>query len=464
MKKENIIFFGDAYKYTHWLQDPIGTTKKYAYAESRGSNIDIPYTIYFGLQGFVKKYLVGQVLEQWMIDEAEELLGEVFGTNEYFNKKAFQRLLEKHNGKLPIEIRAVEEGLKIPTNNVLVTIINTDDEFWWLTQWVETMLLRAIWYPTTVATVSYRVKELYAKYAKMCGAAEYHPFILNDFGARGVSSHESAGIGGAAHLVNFLGTDTIEGIKWAKDYYGKGAAGYSVYATEHSTTTIYREQGEENAVEHFLKTCPDNMIISMVIDSYNSENFVRNIMGKKFKEKILNRAGKTVARPDSGNPIEMSLKVIEWLGEAFGYTLNEKGFKVLNPKVGCIYGDGVNLNSIEEILKNLIDNKWSVENIIFGMGGKLLQAGIDRDTFKFAMKCSWAEINGYGVEVYKNPITDTGKKSKRGRLELINDNGIIKTYKEGEWTYGATNMLQLVFRNGELMREMTFEQVRNNAK
>ena len=464
MNKRNFLLNSDLYKYTHWLQFPENTTKIYSYGESRGCSltIEIPHTVFFGLQGFIKEYLEGVVIEQWMIDEAEIMLGEAFFTHEYFNKASFTRLLEKHGGKLPIEIYAVEEGLKIPTHNVLFTITNTDDEFAWLTQWLETMLLRAVWYPTTVATISNQVKETYAKYARLCGAVEYHPYVLCDFGARGCSSHETAGIGGAAHLVNFQGTDTLEGIKWAKTYYGNVANGHSVMASEHSTTTIYREMGELEAYATFLNRCPDSNIISIVVDSYNTENAIKNLLGGNLKEKILSRSGKTVVRPDSGDPIEMSLKVIAWLGEAFGYTTNDKGFKVLHPKVSCIYGDGINLNSIDAILKNLVDNGWSVENIIFGMGGKLLQ-GCDRDTFKFATKCSWAEVNGFSVDVYKNPVTDTGKKSKRGKLDLIKDNGIIRTVQQGEWAYGAEQMLHCVFRDGKLMKEIDFNKVRENV-
>lgn len=458
--KTNIILLSDAYKYGHWIQLPPKTQKIYGYIESRGCDLEvkIPYTKFFGLQGFIKEYIEGQVLEAWMIDEAKEVLGDVFGFHQYFNERAWRRILEKYDGRLPVKIRAVKEGVKVPLNNVLVTIENTDDEFPWLSQWLETMILRGVWYPTTVCSVSSYVKDIYAKYAEICGAPTYNPFTLNDFGARGVSSHESAGIGGAAHLVNFLGTDTIEGIIWARRNYGE-AHGYSVMATEHSTTTIYGKLREIDAFKNVLDKAPSEAIVSIVIDSYDTINAVKNHLGKTLKDQILARKGKVVARPDSGDPVEMSLKVVEALWLAFEGTTNKLGFKVLNPKVGVIYGNGINLVTIENILRNLVKNGFSVENIVFGMGGKLLQ-GYTRDTFKFADKCSWAQVDGRGVDVFKDPVTDTGKKSKRGRLELVRFKGEILTMKEGETPYDSELLLETVFENGKLVRDMTFAEVK----
>lgn len=463
----NTILMGDAYKYTHWMQYPKNLRKVYAYVESRGTKLKIPYTVFFGLQGFIKDYLEGKVIESWMIDEAKELLGEVFGTHEYFNETGFRRLLEKHNGRLPIKIKAVREGKKVKLKNVLVTIENTDEEFPWIVQWIETMLLRAIWYPKGVATISSAVKDIEKKYAAICGAP-LNIFFLNDFGARGVSSHESAEIGGAAHLVNYYGTDTIEGIRWAKYRYGNvankrtDACGYSVFATEHSTTTIYTKNGELNAYTHFLNTVPTDKLISIVIDSYDTENAVKNLLGNKLKEKILNRVAPTVFRPDSGDPVEMSLKVVTWLWEIFGGTVNDKGYKVLNPKVRVIYGDGINLDSIDAICKNLIDNQFSTENIVFGMGGKLLQSSVDRDTFMDACKVCYAEIDGVGMDIYKDPVTDTGKKSKRGQLKLIKLNGEDVTVRKEEYPDIADELVT-VFENGELFNEIDFATVRQNA-
>lgn len=457
----NTVLMGDAYKYTHWMQYPKNLRKVYAYIESRGTKLTIPYTVFFGLQGFIKDYLEGKVIESWMIDEAKELLGEVFGTHEYFNEKGFRRLLEKHNGRLPIKIKAVQEGKKVKLKNVLVTIENTDEEFPWIVQWIETMLLRAIWYPKGVATIASAVKDIEKKYAAICGAP-LNICFLNDFGARGVSSHESAEIGGAAVLAVYYGTDTIEAIRWAKSRYGNVACGYSVFATEHSTTTIYTKDGELKAYTHFLNTVPTDKLCSIVIDSYDTENAVKNLLGGILKNVILGRKAPTVFRPDSGDPVEMSLKVVTWLWEIFGGVVNERGFKVLNPNVRVIYGDGINLNSIDAICKNLIDHGFSTENIVFGMGGKLLQSTVDRDTFMDACKVCYAEIDGVGMDIYKDPITDTGKKSKRGQLKLIKLNGEYVTVRKEEYPDIADELVT-VFENGELFNEIDFATVRQNA-
>lgn len=459
--EENTILLSDAYKYTHWLQLPVDTKFVLTYVESRGCNlgISVPYTKFYGLQAFIKDYLLGRVVEQWMIEEADEILGEVFGNHKYFNRAGWQKILDKHNGFLPVRIKAVKEGSKIPLHNALVTIENTDPDFPWLTQWLETMLLRAIWYPTTICTVSSTVADIFAKYAKITGSPEYNPFTLNDFGARGVSSHESACIAGSAHLVNFLGTDTVECIPWARRRYGKGVNGHSVMASEHSTTTIYGKAREGDAYERFLDVVTDDGIISLVVDSYDTENAVKVLLGQRHKVKILSRKGTTVFRPDSGDPVEMSLKVVQWLWEIFGGTINGKGYKVLNPKTRVIYGDGINLISIDAILANLVAHEFAVENIVFGMGGKLLQ-GYDRDTFGFAAKCCWALVGDNSIDVYKEPKTDSGKNSKRGRLETISYNGVISTAIEGSWPFGAKQLLITIFENGILLKEWTFEEVK----
>jgi nicotinamide phosphoribosyltransferase len=432
-----------------------------AYTESRGSDYDfIDYTRPFGLQGFIKDYLEGVVIEEWMIDEASELLGEVFGTHEYFNEQGFRNLLEKYKGRLPISIKSVKEGIRLPLKNVQVWTESVDPEFAWLVPWIETMLLRATWYPQTVCTISSAIKDMEKHYAAICGC-ELNPFFVVDFGARGVSSHESAEIGGAAHLVNYLGSDTVEGIRWAKHNYGNVATGYSVFATEHSSTTVYLRDGEENAYRHFITTVPDDKIVSIVADSYDIERAIKEMFGDSLKELILARSAPTVIRPDSGDPVETSLKILNWLWDIFGGTINEKGFKVINPKIRVLWGDGVNVLSILKIIDNIVTNGYSIENIFFGMGGKLLQ-GVNRDTFRFASKLCWAIVDGEEREVYKDPIGDTSKKSKKGRLKLIIKDGVYKTVQEHEYPE-YDNQLISFFENGEVLVNQTFQEVRETA-
>lgn len=452
---DNIILMTDAYKHTHWLQMPPDTKKLYSYFESRGGVYS--YTVFFGLQMILKKYLCGQVVTQEKIEEADKFCKEVFGTDKYFNRKGWQHILDKHDGYLPLIIKAVPEGTKVGVSNVLMTIENTDDEVPFLTNFVETLLVQT-WYPTTVATIAYRIRSIINVYAEMTGCIST-PFDLNDFGFRGVSSKESAGIGGCANLVIFSGTDTLEGIRYAKHYYNAPPCGFSVMASEHMTTTIWGKENEKEAYEHFINQCP-NGILSVVSDSYDIYNAVEHIFGEQLKDKILARNGKFVVRPDSGDPVATSLKIAEILWDKFGGTVNKHGFKVLNPKIGIIYGDGINATTIDEILNQFYINNFASSNIIFGMGGALLQQ-LDRDTQKFAFKCSAALRDSMWIDVYKDPITDTGKKSKKGKLDLVYDGEQYYTIRLHDEN---NHCLQTVFENGKLVIDEWFNTIRERAK
>lgn len=455
----------DAYKLSHWKQYPSDTKRVFSYFESRGGKFK--ETVFYGLQILLKKYLEGKILEKWMIDEADEFCKSMFGAD-YFNREGWDYILKEHKGKLPVRIRAVPEGSKIPNRNVLMTIENTDDKVPWITNFLETLLVQ-IWYPSTVATISNNIKELGNKYAKETSDNPVSPFLLNDFGFRGVSSVESAGIGGSAHLLSFRGTDTLHGITYAQRYYDAEDCGNSVMATEHSTTTIYGREHELKAYEVFIDACPEG-ILSVVSDSYDLFRAIE-WFGTKLKDKILSRGQKTgfakfVVRPDSGNPVEMSLKSVQMLDKYFGSTVNSKGYKVLNPKVGVIYGDGINYDKIEEILETLKENGYSIDNIVFGMGGGLLQQ-LNRDTQKFAFKCSAALRGDEWTDVYKDPITDHGKHSKKGRLKLVNlhtgFNDDYRTVREEEYP-NQDDILETVFHNGKIIKEYTFERVQRRLE
>jgi nicotinamide phosphoribosyltransferase len=223
----------DSYKVSMFSQYPPGTTGVYSYIESRGGHYD--KTLFFGLQAFIKEYLL-KPITQADIDEAAEVLA---AHGEPFNREGWQYILDQHKGYLPVVIKAVPEGSVVPVKNVLATIENTDPKCFWLTTWLETALLRAIWYPTTVATQSWSIRQLILNFLEKTGDTTLIDFKLHDFGARGVSSFESAGIGGAAHLVNFMGTDTLSGVLYARKYYGAGVAGFSIPASEHSISTSF---------------------------------------------------------------------------------------------------------------------------------------------------------------------------------------------------------------------------------
>jgi len=462
---QNIILNTDSYKVSMFKQYPAGTTGVYSYIESRGGRYD--RTVMFGLQAFIKEYLL-EPITQSDIDIADEILT---AHGEPFPRAMWQHILDKHNGYLPVVIRAVAEGTVVPVSNVLATIENTDPECFALTTWLETALLRAVWYGTTVATQSWTIKQVIKDYLEKSGDVTGLDFKLHDFGARGVSSMESAGIGGAAHLVNFMGSDTITGVLYAREYYGAGVAGFSIPAAEHSTITSWGRDGEvkaySNMVAQFGKP---GAIVAVVSDSYDIYEACKMWSTGDLKQQVIDSGATVVIRPDSGDPVDVLPKMIAILGQGFGFTKNSKGYKVLN-NVRLIWGDGINIQSIQAIMRIVVDlNGWSADNLAFGMGGALLQQ-VDRDTQKFAMKCSSAEINGKWVDVMKDPVTDTGKRSKAGRVQLWTNSGgefASSVTAPTGWTDkgigGWVPALQEVYRDGKLVKEMSFDEVRANAR
>ena len=458
----NILLNTDSYKVSMWKQYPAGTTGVYSYIESRGGRYN--RTVFFGLQAFIKEYLLDPIT-QADIEVADEILT-AHGLP--FNRTGWQYILDKHNGYLPVVIRSVAEGTVVPVKNVLATIENTDPECFWLTTWLETALLRAIWYPTTVATQSRTIKEIILDYLERTGDPTLIDFKLHDFGARGVSSLESAAIGGAAHLVNFMGSDTISGILYAREFYNAGIAGFSIPAAEHSTITSWGRDNEVKAYANMLTNfAKPGSIVAIVSDSYDVFNAASKLWGEELRQQVIDSGATVVIRPDSGDPLTINQQLIEILGQKFGYTKNAKGFKVLN-NVRLIQGDGVNELTIRSILGGFMAMGWSADNIAFGMGGALLQQ-LDRDTQKFAMKCSSACINGEWVDVQKDPVTDSGKKSKAGRVTLWKSGGeyVSSITPPKGWSDKAigpwTDMLEPVYRDGKLLKEIDFATVRANS-
>jgi nicotinamide phosphoribosyltransferase len=469
MTRQNLLLLADAYKYSHHKLYLPGTTKIYSYLESRGGAF--PETVFYGLQYFLKEYLEGQAFTAADIDEAEDLLQGVFGRNGVFKPANFQYILDKYDGKLPIRIKAVAEGTVVPVHNALMTIENTDPNCYWLTNFLETLLMQ-VWYPCTVATLSREVRKIVERYFEEtadAGAKTGIDFVLNDFGFRGVSSVESAGLGGSAHLLNFMGSDTVYASKFARQYYNaKKVYGMSVPATEHSIMTLRGAVGEKEIMQHVLNAYPEG-ILSCVSDSYNIFNAVGNYWGGEFREQILQRKGTLVIRPDSGDPVKTLLKVFDLLFEKFGFTVNSKGFKVLPSQVRVIQGDGIDLQSISVIYQNLKANGISAENLVLGMGGALLQK-INRDTQKFALKCSYAEVNGEWMNVKKNPVemnedgdlVKSFKTSKAGKLKLVRVSDQFQT--TDTYSNNHQDLLQTVFEDGIITKEYTFEDIRERAK
>jgi nicotinamide phosphoribosyltransferase len=314
----------------------------------------------------------------------------------------------------------------------------------------------------TVATNSYQSKKLILEYLEKTGDPTSIDFKLHDFGARGVSSLESAGIGGAAHLVNFMGTDTVEALLFARRYYGADVAGYSIPAMEHSTVTSW---GRENEVASYRNMVKQNAkpggIVAAVSDSYDIFKACE-LWGTELKQDVLDSGATLVVRPDSGDPADVVAKCLRILDKYFGHTVNAKGFKVLN-NVRVLQGDGINHQTIRSILYTITLAGYSADNVAFGQGGALLQM-VNRDDQKFAMKCSAAFVNGEWVDVFKDPITDKGKRSNKGKLKLVKDiDQYITVDSHDKMFYVLYDELEVVFENGVLIRDMTFDEIRANA-
>lgn len=456
---ENIIVKTDSYKASHGAQYPPGTTKIISYLESRGGIY--PETVFFGLQYILKKHLAGQVVTQEKLEFAKTFWKNHFG-REIFQADMWQHIIDNHGGKLPIKIKAVPEGTVVPVKNVLMTIENTDPVCFPLTNFLETILMQ-IWYPITIATNSREIKKTILKYLNETGDPSLIGFQLHDFGYRGVSSSETAGIGAASHLVNFMGTDTVAGIILAMEYYHSEMVGFSIPASEHSTITSWGKEGEMKAYKNLLEVYPEGLV-ACVSDSFDIFNACGNIWGTQLKDMITTRNGKLVIRPDSGDPVEVNRKLLHILWDKFGGSVNEKGYKVLHPNVGIIQGDGIDHDMVKRILEMMKEEGFSANNMAFGSGGGLLQK-FDRDTLKFAIKCSCAVINGEEVNVQKDPITSSGKKSKAGRLKLVQANGFFRTAssKEDADFESLPDSMVTVFENGDLIVDDNFSDIRERA-
>ncbi len=451
----NPILNTDSYKASHYLQYPAGTQAVFSYAEARGG----PYAeaLFFGLQAILKNEFA-QPVTRTDIEEAQDIL---VPHGLPFHKAGWDLLLDRHGGYFPLEIRAQAEGTIAPVHVPMMSVVNTDPDFFWLTSYVETALLR-VWYPVTVATISHGVRRIIRR-ALVSSAdapdAEL-PFKLHDFGARGVSSDPSAALGGMAHLVNFMGSDTLSAIVAALKLYNEPMAGFSIPAAEHSTITSWERPNEAAAYENMIaRFGKPGALFAVVSDSYDLFHAVEHMWGEQLRQKVVDCGATLVVRPDSGDPVEVVSKTVNLLAAKFGTDTNSKGYRVLK-NVRVIQGDGVNPVSIQAILDRLLGEGFSASNIAFGMGGALLQK-CDRDTMSFAYKASAAKVNGQWRDVYKDPVTDAGKRSKRGLLGLGEGNRTVAV-RDGDFqpVDGGRNLLEPVWRNGELLRDETFAAIR----
>ena len=461
---ENIILNTDSYKASHYLQYPPNAKFVSGYVESRGGIFKD--SLFFGLQYVLKKYF-NKPITMEDIEEAESIF---VPHGEPFNKEGWTRIVKEFGGYLPLEIQAIPEGTVMPVKNVMMQVKNTFPGFHWLTTYVEPQLMQ-LWFPITVATNSMECRKVILKYLEQTGDPAGIGFKLHDFGLRGVSSMESAMVGGMAHLVNFLGTDTVPALSAARRYYNADMAGFSIPAAEHSTMTSWGREREVDAYRNMLKQfAKPGSLVAVVSDSYDVYNAVESIWGGTLKKEVLESGATLVIRPDSGDPQEVVCRLLEIAGNKFGYKTNQKGFKVLNSAVRLIQGDGVNRQEIGLILGKMAALGWSADNIAFGMGGGLLQQ-VNRDNMKFAMKASaisYEDNASNWIPFKKSPITDPGKESKSGRLALNkykdhNSKTAYHTVQEKDMGPNFINGLQTVWKNGESFVNDSLDTIRQRA-
>lgn len=481
----NLMKMSDSYKVSHVHGYVKGLKKIQSHLTSRGGKYN--KTLFFGLQYFIKRYLQGEVITLDKINQAEHFWKNHFGRTDVFNRQAWVDLLNAHGGKLPIRIRAVPEGSLIPWKTALVTIENTDENFPWLVNFLETLLLQ-VWYAITIATQEYHTRLEMLKILAKTGDPAGINFKVHDFGYRGVTCPEQAAIGAAAHLISFMGTDTVAGIELLQAYYsGKGILdenaqmnapmyGFSIPATEHSIMCSFGRDGEEAACKNWLDQYPTGLI-ACVSDTYNIFNACQNIWGGTLRDQVKGRAGCLVIRPDSGDFMVVIPQVLEILWKQFGGTINAKGYKVLDPSVRIIQGDGMNPETIVALYEHIANCGWSADNMAVGSGGGMLMK-VDRDTNKWAIKANAALIGDNWMDIWKDPITDPGKKSMAGRLETVKvtgaHGGVITTWRHEEFLNRVRNedlgfvdkvegLLVTVFEDGELLVDYTVDDIKKNA-
>lgn len=483
LSTRNPIQSADCYKFSHPFMITRDVTGLTSYIEARHHDAiwadDETKVLFFGLQIYIRDYLATPIT----MEDVDRAARHAKSAMIPFHREMWEYVVTTYGGVLPIKIQALPEGTPVKPGIPLVQITSMDTKYPGLISVVETSLLRAIWYPTTVATLSRNIKILLRKWLIATSDVDPQillPTMLNDFGGRGASSGETAIIGGMSHLVNFIGSDTFEAIDGVERFYDHnldrdGPVLVSVPATEHSVTTMHGEEGEKEFIGKVIDTFDGQgfPIISMVADSYDMDRFVSEYIGVEYKEKILARDGFIVVRPDSGVPWEVVPHVLEMLWAAFGGTINTKGYKVLDKHIRVIQGDGIHFDSIDLILWNMDMAGFSAENVVFGMGGSLLQ-GVKRDDLSFAMKTNAMQQRVSDEQhtpwrnVQKKPKTDMSKASKAGRQAVIFYENEYHAIRETALTttsgHGIRNYLEDVWDTGKVIRTQTFKEIRENAK
>lgn len=478
----NPLLLTDGYKLDHRRQYPTGTTLVYSNWTPRKSRIEeIDSVVVFGLQYFIKKYILEEFETNFFRQPKTEVIKKYARRiNNYLgeNLVGTEHIAQLHDlGYIPMVFKSLPEGAEVPLRVPMFTMYNTHPTFFWLTNYFETLLSATVWMPSNSATIAKRYRKLLDHYAaETSSVPEFVDWQGHDFSMRGMAGIEAAVTSAAGHLLSFRGTDTIPAIDFLEEYYNANAdnelIGGSVAATEHSVMCMGTSGGEFETFKRLIMEIYPTGIVSIVSDTWDLWKVLTDYL-PRLKEEILARNGKVVIRPDSGDPVDIICGnpngknenerkgVIELLWDVFGGKINEKGFKELVPQIGAIYGDSINLDRAVHICERLKDKGFASTNIVLGIGSFTYQYNT-RDTFGFAMKATYGEVEGEGREIFKDPITDDGtKKSAKGLLQIIKDeNGNYQLKDQCTWEEEKEGELKEVFRDGKLLVDQSLSEIR----
>jgi nicotinamide phosphoribosyltransferase len=477
------ILYKDFYKSDHRRQYPHGTELVYSNMTARGSRIPgIDHVVVFGIQYFVKDYLIRRFNDGFFSKPKAEVITKYrrrMDTALGPGAVTTEHLEALHDlGYLPIRIKALPEGTCCPVRVPFLTIVNTKPEFFWLTNFLETILCNVVWHPMTSATIANQYRRILDRYAaETSDMPDFVQWQGHDFSMRGHSSFESSIVSGGAHLLSFTGTDTIPAIDWLENFYGadseKELIGGSVPATEHSVMCMGGEESEVETYRRLITEVYPKGIVSIVSDTWDYFGVLTGAV-RELRGVILARDGKLVIRPDSGDPEKIICGdpsapegsseregTINLLWEIFGGTVNSKGYRQLDPHIGIIYGDSINLERVEAISASLKRQGYASTNCVYGIGSYTYQH-VTRDTLGFAMKATYGQIKGVPVDIFKRPKTDSGiKNSARGLLRVNDDLTLSERVTPQE---EAAGLLETVFEDGRLVREHTLAEIRERLR